>query len=183
LPAHHQNPALPLASGKALCYKRRLSVRVPSGSIVPVGYARDIKYLSIGLSRKCIPLLRTMLRSDHERRQQPEKPWPAQGRRRRRRGGGQGGKDGGSRGGGFGAMAGRGPARSGGPAGGERKPFRSRPEGASARPGTTEGSERPQRRFDKPAGQRDGAPRPPRAGGERPFRARPEGERPIVSWR
>jgi 23S rRNA pseudouridine2605 synthase len=90
-------------------------------------------------------------------------------------GGRGGGKDGGSRGGGFGG-AGRGPSRSAGPGGGERKPFRSRPEGAE-RPSRSagEGSERPQRRFDKPAGARDGAPRPPREGGERPFRARPEG--------
>lgn len=71
-------------------------------------------------------------------------------------GGRGGGKDGGSRGGGFGRDgAGRGPVRAGSSASGERPP----------------------RRFDKPAGARDGAPRPPRAGGERPFRARPEGER------
>jgi 23S rRNA pseudouridine2605 synthase len=62
-------------------------------------------------------------------------------------GGRDGGKGGGPRGGGFG----RGPARA--------------------------GEDRPARRFDKPAGQRDGAPRPPRAGGDRPFRPRPDGER------
>jgi len=85
-------------------------------------------------------------------------------------GGRDGGKGGGPRGGGFG----RGPARSGAP-GGERKPFRARPEGGE-RPARSS-DDRPARRFDKPAGQRDGAPRPPRAGGEKPFRARPDGER------
>jgi 23S rRNA pseudouridine2605 synthase len=87
-----------------------------------------------------------------------------------RKGGGAGGKGGGPRGGGFG----RGPARSGA-ASGERKPFRARPEGGE-RPARSS-DDRPARRFDKPAGQRDGASRPPRAGGDRPFRARPDGER------
>jgi 23S rRNA pseudouridine2605 synthase len=85
-------------------------------------------------------------------------------------GGRDGGKGGGPRGGGFG----RGPARSAAP-GGERKPFRARPE-SGERPARAI-DERPARRFDKPAGQRDGASRPPRAGGDKPFRARPDGER------
>jgi 23S rRNA pseudouridine2605 synthase len=104
-----------------------------------------------------------------------------------RKGGGQSGGKGGGRdggkgrgpgGGGFGrGGGGRGPARASAP-GGERKPFRARPEGGE-RPAraSAEGGERPARRFDKPSGPRDGAPRPPRAGGDRPFRARPDGER------
>ncbi|RDJ24510.1 pseudouridine synthase, partial [Bosea caraganae] len=98
-----------------------------------------------------------------------------------RKGGGAGGKGGGFRGG---DGKGRGPA-GGRPAGGERKPFRGRSEDDRPRRSSAEGTERPARRFDKPAGQRDGAPRPPRdgaprpprEGGERPFRARAEGER------
>jgi 23S rRNA pseudouridine2605 synthase len=95
------------------------------------------------------------------------------------RGGGRdGGNGGGPRGGGFGRDGERrGPPRAAS-GGGERKPFRSRPEGGD-RPARSpgEGGERPARRFDKPAGQRDGAPRPPRDGAERPYRARPDGER------
>lgn len=90
-----------------------------------------------------------------------------------RKGGGAGGKGGGFRGG---DGKGRGPA-GGRSAGGERKPFRGRSEDDRPRRSPAEGSERPARRFDKPAGQRDGTPRPPREGGERPFRARTEGER------
>ncbi len=102
-----------------------------------------------------------------------------------RKGGGAGGKGGGKGGGPRGGPGGefgrsegsRGAARSDRP-GGERKPFRSRPEGGE-RPARArdEGGERPARRFDRPAGRRDGAPRPPRAGGDKPFRARPDGER------
>lgn len=90
-----------------------------------------------------------------------------------RKGGGAGGKGGGFRGG---DGKGRGPA-GGRSAGGERKPFRGRSEDDRPRRSSAEGAERPARRFDKPAGQRDGAPRPPREGGERPFRTRTEGER------
>lgn len=90
-----------------------------------------------------------------------------------RKGGGAGGKGGGFRGG---DGKGRGPA-GGRSVGGERKPFRGRSEDDRPRRSSAEGAERPARRFDKPAGQSDGAPRPPREGGERPFRARAEGER------
>ncbi len=100
-----------------------------------------------------------------------------------RKGGGAGGKGGGGKDGGKGGgprggfgrgEGGRGPARAGAP-GGERKSFRARSEGGE-RPARAS-DDRPARRFDKPAGQRDGASRPPRSGGERPFRARPDGER------
>ncbi|TCR61472.1 pseudouridine synthase [Bosea sp. BK604] len=90
-----------------------------------------------------------------------------------RKGGGAGGKGGGFRGG---DGKGRGPA-GGRSSGGERKPFRGRSEDDRPRRSSADGAERPARRFDKPTGQRDGAPRPPREGGERPFRARAEGER------
>lgn len=86
-----------------------------------------------------------------------------------RKGGGAGGKGGGFRGGGKGP--GRAPA-------GERKPFRGRSDDDRPRRSSAEGSERPARRFDEPAGQRDGVPRPPRERGERPFRSRAEGDRP-----
>lgn len=73
------------------------------------------------------------------------------------RGGGKGGGKGdGPRGGGFGRGEGRGPARAGAAASGERKPFR----------GRAEGDERPARRFDKPSGPRDGAPRGRSFGGK-----------------
>ncbi|MGO4674010.1 pseudouridine synthase [Bosea sp. 2YAB26] len=91
-----------------------------------------------------------------------------------RKGGGAGGKGGGF---GGGDGKGRGPSRGRPPSGGDRPPFRGR--SGDDRPRRDAGSEgeRPARRFDRPAGQRDGAPRPPREGGERPFRSRTEGER------
>ncbi len=96
-----------------------------------------------------------------------------------RKGGGSRGGAGGKGGGGFrgGDGKGRGPARGRPASGGERPSFRGRPGEDRPHRSASEGSERPARRFDKPAGQRDGAPRPPREGGERPFRARADGER------
>jgi 23S rRNA pseudouridine2605 synthase len=91
-----------------------------------------------------------------------------------RKGGGAGGKGGGFRGG---DGKGRGPARGRPASGGERPSFRGRSGEDRPHRSVTEGSERPARRFDKPGGPRDGAPRSPREGGERPFRARAEGER------
>ena len=89
-------------------------------------------------------------------------------------GGGRGGSGGGSRGGpGGGGFGGKGP-RAGSSAGGERKPFRGRSDGAE-RPPRADGPARP---FTaRPDGERSSS-RPPREGAaERPFRARPEGER------
>lgn len=92
-------------------------------------------------------------------------------------GGAGGGRDGG-KGGGFGRDGERrGPPRAGAGGGGDRKPFRSRPDGERPSRGPAEGGERPPRRFDRPAGARDDAQRPAREGGERSFRARPDGER------